>query len=254
MEVHPKIFIGTVCLERNRWSTKQPSYRVSDWLPRFKADGFDGVELWENHFALADAEEQRRLSEAGVIAVYNTYAGFADEDAEARERAAEAIARLAAPAAKYNVGKHSERLAEYRRNLLAWAERLPADCRLLCECHPGTALEQPPAAAEFFAGLDPARFGIIVHITGKDDRPELWFEALPSRVHHLHVQLRDAAADPAVPAHRERLAAIFDGIRARGFNGTATIEFTRGIGPREDLETLYANARTDLAWCRERLG
>ncbi len=253
MKTRCGFYIGTVCLERNRWGSRKPSFQVSDWLPRFKADGFDGIELWENHFALADAEEQQRLIESSFVTVYNTYAGFSDADAEAREQAAQAVERLTAPAVKYNVGRERERLDEYRRNLLAWAERLPTSCRLLCECHPGTALEQPAEASAFFAQIDPKRFGIIVHVTGDEVRTYPWFEALSSRVAHLHVQLRDPAADPALPANQGRLEALFDGIRSHGFGGTATIEFTRGLGPQEDIETLYANARTDFAWCRKRL-
>lgn len=248
------IYLGTVCLERNRWGSRQPSFRVSDWLPRFRSDGFDGVELWENHFAAADAEEQQRLAEASFVAVYNTYAGFGDADAESRERAAAAIARLAAPAVKYNLGPARDRLDEYRRNLRAWADRLPASCRLLCECHAGTVLERPADAAAFFADLDPARFGVMVHIAGAADGIDPWFEAFPARVGHLHVQFRDPAADPALPAGRERLDACFDRVRAHGFAGSATIEFTRGIGREEQIETLYANALADLAYCRERLG
>lgn len=248
------IYLGTVGLERNRWGSKQPSFRVSDWLARFKADGFDGIELWENHFASADAAEQQRLIEASWTAVYNTYAGFDDAEAEAREGAAQAIERLAAPAVKYNVGRHADRLDAYRRNLRAWSDRLPADCRLLCECHPGTALERPEDAAAFFADLDPARFGVIAHFMGKAEGIDPWFEAFPDRVRHLHVQFRGPETDPAVPANRERLDAGLERLRAHGFAGSVTMEFTRGIGKQEQIETLYANARTDLAYLREGLG
>jgi hypothetical protein len=60
----------------------------------------------------------------------------------------------------------------------------------------------------------------------------------------LHVQLRNPATD---------LSACFGVLHTRGFTGSAAIEFTRGIGPAEQIETLYANARADLAYCREHL-
>ena len=253
MTTKGSFYIGTVCLERNRWGSRQPSFRVSDWLPRFRADGFDGIELWENHFLAADEAEQARLVEAAApVAIYNSYAGFTDDGAELREKAA-AAARLRAGAVKYNLGADAARRDEYRRNLPAWAEQLPPACRLLCECHQGTVVERVEDAVAFFADLDPARFGVIVHVPGNSDGLEGWFSAFGARTAHLHVQMQSPETDPAVPANRERLAARFAAVKAYGFEGSATIEFTRGIGREEKIEALYANARRDLAYCREQL-
>jgi len=249
-----RVYMGTVSLERNRWGSREPSFRVSDWLPRFVADGFDGVELWENHFLAADEGEQVRLVDAApLVAVYNSYVGFADEDAEARKRAAGAVAQLRAPAVKYNLGGDESKLDEYRRNLLDWSEQLPLSCRLLCECHPGTVLERLRDAVAFFADLDPGRFGVIVHVNGDTDGPECWFSAFGARVQHVHVQLRGQENDPAAAANRRRLDACFAVPGAHGFEGTVALEFTRGIGRDEEIDTLYANACTDLAYCREML-
>ena len=204
-------YIGTVCLERNRWGSRSPSFLVSDWLPRFKADGFDGVELWENHYVAADAAEQARLAGAAhPVAIYNSYVSFGDEGAAAREQAAAAVARLGVSAVKYNVGPDPAALACYRRTLLAWAEQLPPSCRLLCECHQGTALERVEDAADFFEALDPARFGVVVHPVGDVAHIAKWFELLGPRIMHLHVQMRSAETDPAVRANRDRLDACID--------------------------------------------
>ena len=247
------IYIGTVCLERTRWGRREPSFRVSEWLPRFEKDGFSGVELWEFHYTKADEAEQARLS-AAPIAIYNSYVGFGDEDAEARERAAVAIAQLKAGAVKYNLGADAARLDEYRRNLLSWSEQLPADCRPLCECHPGTVLENLEDAVGFFTGLDPARFGVIAHVSGGGAAGvETFMDAFGGRVAHLHLQMRDPETDPTVPANRERLKPAFDAVKRHGFAGSLAIEFTRGIGREEDIEELYANACADLAFCRSAL-
>ncbi|MDT8389153.1 MAG: hypothetical protein RRC34_01425 [Lentisphaeria bacterium] len=246
------VYISTVCLERNRWGSRQPSYRVSEWLPRFAADGFDGIELWENHWLAADAGERDRLMAAETpLAVYNTYAAFSDEHAEPLEKAAGAIEKLAAGGVKYNLGNDPAKLSEYRRNLLKWADRLPATCKLLCECHPGTILEEPAVAAKFFADLDPNRFGVIVHVAGNPDVVKEWFSTFGSRVAHLHVQMRDAQTNPALPEAREKLDACFSEVTKHGYQGSVSIEFTRGIGRDEDIETLYANARADMAYCRK---
>ena len=147
-----EIYISTVALDPTRWGRRIPSFDVSAWLPRFAGDGFDGVELWEFHFLPAEKADQERLvAAASSVAIYNSYVGFADEDAEARAAAAEAITRLQPRAVKYNLGGDAARKDEYRRNLLAWADALPADCRLLCECHQGSILEQVADAAAFFA-------------------------------------------------------------------------------------------------------
>lgn len=248
------IYLCTVCLERNRWGSRHPSFRVSEWLPRFKADGFDGIELWEFHFLSADVAEQARLADAAAdVAIFNSYVGFADGDAEARGRSADAIARLSPSAVKYNLGGDAGRLDEYRRNLLAWADRLPRSCRLLCECHSGTVLERIEDAAVFFEDFDPERFGIIVHMGGDPAGLEPWFSAFGRRVQHLHLQLRGPETDPGVPANRERLDACVAVVKAHGYDGSAAIEFTRGIGRAEEIETLYANACVDLAYCRKAL-
>lgn len=249
-----RVHLATVCLERNRWGSRRPSLRVSEGLGRWLADGFDGIELWENHFLLADASEQARLVEqAGAVAVFNTYAGFADDPAQARQRdaAAEAVARLGARGVKYNLGNDPASLDAYRRNLLAWADSLPPGCQLLCECHPGTVLEDVASAGAFFAGLDGDRFGVIAHVAGDSAGLRPWIEVFGPRVRHLHLQLRSPDTDPTTPAGRERLAACAGILKAHDYRGSAAIEFTRGIGRDERLETLYDNALADLVAYRE---
>ncbi len=242
------VYLATVCLERNRWGSKQPSFPVSEWLPRIAQDGFDGVELWENHYLAADPAEQQRLVErAAPLAVYNSYVGFGDgaSDAQQREACVAAVQRLGAGAVKFNLGAKLPRLDEYRRNFRAWADRLPARCRLLCECHNGSVLEKPEAAAEFFADLDPARFGVIVHVAGDAAGLQRWFDRLGARITHLHLQHRTPQTDPTAPEGSASLAACVAVLRSHRFAGSATVEFTRGVGPLEDIHTLYRNACAD---------
>lgn len=246
------IYLATVCLERNRWGSRQPSFAVSDWLGRFRADGFDGVELWENHYLAADEEEKAGLIELGSpVAVYNSYVGFETEEPEQRQRAAEAVCDLSAIAVKYNLGGDPNRGDEYRRNLLEWSAMLPESCRLLCECHPGTVLESRDAAADYFADLDPHRHGAIVHISGDPDGVEAWFTALGPRIVHLHLQMRTEETSPTTAEGRQALDACFAVTRSNGFDGSMSIEFTRGIGRNEDIEQVYSNACADLAYCRK---
>lgn len=253
MTLAGKNLIATVCLERTRWGRREPSFAVSAWLPRFRRDGFDGAELWEYHYTRADEAEKKRLEAAAEdILIYNSYVGFDDESAPARAVAADVVTRLGIPAVKYNLGHNADGMQMYRKNLLAWAEKLPADCRLLCECHQGSVLEHAADAATFFAELDPVRFGVITHVSGQNtEQLQDWFETLGGRIAHLHIQLREPEQDPADAAARARLADCFAVVREHDFKGSMSMEFTRGIGRDEDIEALYANAVTDMQHCRE---
>ena len=120
---------------------------------------------------------------------------------------------------------------------------------LLCECHPGTALENPAVAAAALAGYPD--IGVIVHPCICADLPA-WIRHCGSKIRHLHVQMIDAQRkrwllrDQAALV-RERLALMRDA----GFSGTLTIEFTAGVGvAREDRAALVAAACTDLAFLR----
>src|SRR5207302_5832903 len=136
----PRFLLGSVLLEVNRHRPgKPPTFRVSDWMSRIAQAGFEGIELWENHAALA-SEDEVALLRAGAlpVVIFNTYAGFLDGEEGARERAAELIERVGATAVKFNFGGDGGRRSEMLRNILAWSTQLPMDMRLLCECHAGT--------------------------------------------------------------------------------------------------------------------
>lgn len=246
-----RIYAATVALEKNRWGTKQPSFRVSQWLDRFSADGFDGVELWENHYLCAEPEEKARIEGAAPIAIFNSYSGFDDAASAARTSAAEAMRRLNARSVKYNFGNKPERIDEYRRNLLAWAGELPDGCTLLCECHGGTVLETVGACERVFSGLDPVKFGLMIHFSGNADGAADWFRTFGKRIQHIHVQLRTPESDPATEGGRTALASGVAALRGYGFRGDISMEFTRGIGKEEDIEVIYANLCTDMRAIRE---
>jgi sugar phosphate isomerase/epimerase len=242
----PKVYLATVCLERNRWGSRSPSFCVSDWLSQFSTDGFDGIELWENHYFGADEDEQAKLRDArGFISVFNTYVGFtnAAEEVARRRKVAELIGQLAAPAVKYNLGADPACLGDYRRELLSWSRLLPDTCSMLCECHPGTVLESSDRAAAFFADLDPGRFGVIAHAKGDAASLQQWLLAFGPRVRHLHLQFREP--EDAMVQGRSRLAPCVEVLRRHHYEGTASIEFTRGIGRTEQIEAIYAAAVED---------
>lgn len=254
------VYIGTILLEPNRWKRpKRPSYAVSDWLERFCASAYDGIELWEYHATLCPPDDLEKVERSPLpIAVFNTYASFDEAGTPAREAAAQAVRRLGARGVKFNLGDRWEEREVYLRHLVAWARQLPRGVRILCECHPGTIMEAPRRAAELFRRLEEhadegLAFEAIVHpfYTELGVLKE-FFRLLGPRITHAHVQMREGErfvcldANPAFAKDRLQL------LRDEGFRGSFTLEFTAGTAvPGENPEALYAAAERDLAFLRE---
>jgi sugar phosphate isomerase/epimerase len=247
------IYIGTILLERNRWLPgKVPTYPVSDWVDRFKRDGFDGLELWENHAALCPADELTRLEQSPLpVAVYNSYAGMGDGGLPEREQAARLANRLGATALKFNFGNVPEDRAEYARNALAWADAMPGVGRMLCECHPGTIMEDLATALVVYDAWNDGRFQAIVHAFSEpeDGLVEKMRRLGPRIVTHVHAALGAHTAETKERVHR-RIGILRD----MGFTGSFTLEFTQGTGePEEEMETMYERALRDLELIRKEL-
>jgi hypothetical protein len=241
-------------MEKNRWNKKvPPDCRISEWLPRFIEAGFDGIELWERHATESGEEEQTAIQRSGIpVSVYNTYCGFTEEDLPAREQAAQFIRLFNSPAVKFNLGADPKLLEIYKHNLLVWQESLPENCQLLCECHPGTIVETPDAAARFFESLDPARFSIIVHPLEREKNVlREWFQLLGKRIVHGHLQLRGKQGEFfRLSQETDYCARIFDYLGEQDFSGSLSIEFTEGIRKIDDCIQLWENALDDLATVR----
>ena len=264
------IYLGSVLLEPNRWTKdKTPTIRVSEWIGRARSAGFDGIELWENHYrrAIGGNEERQALQVSGFVAIFNTYTGFGPEDSEKRLQTSEAIRALGprVTGVKFNVSRTASepaRLAAECRTARDWGRQLPAQVRLLCECHPGTPLETPAAAAPVFAGewADTTRFAAIVHpfIYDVPESLRAWAESIgASRIAHIHVQVctpedRRVRLDQRPAQVRQTLRLLKEaGVR----DASWTLEFTEGTGtPDGDVpERLWENALRDLAFLRTEL-
>ncbi len=256
---HP-IYLGTVALEPNRWGLvsgdRRPLLRPSDWLEGARVAGFDGIELWENHLLCATPEDVAAVLGSEVpLRIFNSYASLEDEADTAREAIASWVRRSGCEAVKYNVGGDAANAERYADRLRSWSEVLPEKVRLLCECHAGTAAEDPAVAARILeAAGPPERFAAIVHLGDEPDYVDELFAALGTRIRHVHVnflrqgapQLEEIEADV-----RERIAAL----ARHGFSGSWTIEFVSGVGTERDRPAdLLAAAVRDLAVLREALG
>lgn len=253
-----EIYIATVLLERNRWSKeKTPTFRVSEWAERFAAAGFDGIELWENHVALAPPEEVEALKAAPIpVRIFNTYATFGPEDDPRREQAAQFSRELGVRAIKFNVGGNAGLFDTYVEQVLAWRKELPDEITPLCECHPGTVLEEPEAAARAFEVWAEAGIGAMMHpfnLTPQEVRT--WLRSLGPALTHAHVQLNRERRMQSLVPHREYVQEILQVMKEEGFTGTFSLEFTEGVGggASEDMEQLFASACVDMELLRKLL-
>jgi len=255
-----EICIGTVLLEVNRWArreAKRPSFAVSDWTGRFRQAGFDGMELWQFHATRCAPGEVERLAAAGFpTRIFNIYPTMtAAERAELADCSRLAV-RLGAAGIKFNVGPEPGRRSEYRDELRRWRAELPAGVMPLCECHPGTILEEPEAARRFFDELGGEGWGIIVHPFSRFESLAEWLRFFGPAVRHAHLQMRGAEDRIIGFAERPDLAREAVGMmRAAGYRGSWALEFTAGTArPGENIEALWRAALEDLAFLRGLLG
>lgn len=251
-----EIYMATVLLDRNRWTEDHnPAVKASVWLERFKADGFDGLELWSFHATHASEEELVRLNQSGLpIRIFNSYACFDREDPE-QETDITAAVRFGARGIKYNIGSDPALRKTYLKQLAAWRERVPENIRLLCECHPGTIIEQPADAKAFFDELGLDGHGIIVHPFSRFDSLEEWFDRFGPDVVHAHMQMPDEEGRLIRFDKRPDLAEQAIRImQQKNYCGSYSLEFTEGVAiPGESPEMLYQNARKDLSLLRSLL-
>ena len=239
------IYLGTVALETNRWAPGRiPTFAVSDYADRAAKDGFDGLELWENHFMLASEAEQDKLASSGQVAIFNSYGAFHEGLTDNLRQVAAAINRIHPKAIKYNLNR-TDLVDEQVNGLLAFADLLTSDIRLLCECHAGTCMEQAEAAAAVFARLDD-RFGAIIHLKEPMDTIKARFDAYGDRICHIHAANWNGSDYEPLANGASVLLENLNYMKSRGFAGTYTLEFTYGL--QIALPALYDNAVADLKW------
>lgn len=259
------VYLGTILLEKNRWpdrpdstfswvprlsklSSGLPSIQASEWLDRIQSDGFDGVELWENHALMCSDGEFEKLCRSPVpISVYSAYFGLDDNDRERRAAAADAIRKLGAQGVKFNFGPDHARKEVYLRNLRQWADTLPEGVRIICECHRGCLCDTPEETAALVAELPEDRYQLTVHFGNDFEELRQWFRRLGPRIRHVHGG-RHVEQGESFIKERFRLMNDF------GFSGSFTIEFTTGIDwakPQPDIEMLYQRAVADMGLLRK---
>lgn len=250
-----QLYIGTILLEANRHGEgKTPTYQVSEWTNHFAKDGFDGMELWEYHATLAGPGEAAALqTSAFPTAIYNSYASMDEAGRNDRERATAWVKRLSPWGIKFNVGKKFEDREIYIATLREWRDQLPNEVCLLCECHPGSIIDDPTAAKLFFDELNIEGWGIIVHPLNRLESLQAWFDTFGSAIMHAHLQMRtDDRTVIRFDRRPDRTKEAVRIMREAGFKGSCSFEFTEGMNTRdENINDLWDNTLSDLAYLKE---
>lgn len=244
-----RIFLGTVLLERNRWGKedRNPSFLVSDWTRRIRDDGFDGLELWENHALLADEIERERLRTGPApVVLLNSYASCETEDLAGRKRTAELADYFDAEGMKFNFGKFPERQDAYIENVRSWYGMFKPGYRMISENHRGTTTADAQIAARTYEQLGDLPVEGIIHFNNDEAAYRERFSAYGDRLTHIHCALSSEDGPMAEDEVRQRVALL----REFGFSGTYTIEFTEGVRSDLSIDGLYRNAVRDLAVLR----
>lgn len=244
-----KIYLGTICMEKNRWAEgRMPTYAVSDYIKRAIDDGFYGMELWEYHYTLTTDAEREKLRAANIPFIFNSYTSFEKRDDAEFKKIADAIKGIGAKKLKYNLGlinAENVDISAQIDNLKRFADLLPDDVVLLSECHAGSVMEEPEMAAEILSKLDKDRFGAMIHLQTNIDFADKIYAAYGDRIWHIHcanykgwdegfVHINDGTdfAERYIAYHKNK-----------GFTGDFTIEF---VNFEDTPEEHYINAVNDM--------
>ncbi|WP_167449452.1 sugar phosphate isomerase/epimerase family protein [Halobacillus trueperi] len=251
-----RFLMNTVMFERNRWEPgRNPSLRVSEWMGRMQSDGFDGIELWENHALKNSDEEVEALKDHSLpVEIYNSYVGFDDDQEKERAEAAAMIRRLHPKQVKFNFGDSEASLDVYIRNLKDWKEQLPENCDLLCECHPGTVMEDPNTAREVIEQLGTADVKAIIHPFHEQLNLNGWFDHLGEKIVHAHVSLFKNHAFHALEEESDFVHERLQILKERHYQGSFSMEFTKGVAEADETpQEIYAHAVKDFSYLKKHL-
>ncbi|QST01737.1 TIM barrel protein [Pontibacillus sp. ALD_SL1] len=250
----PKILLNTVLLEKNRWEDGQiPSIQVSKWVHAIKEEGFDGIELWQNHALKATDYERAELKHSDLsIDVFNSYIKFEDGYEQEREKIVNLVHELKCKAVKFNLGHSMEHINMYISHVKDMLNQLPDSCQLLCECHPGTIMEDPETAYQFLDQIGSNRVKAIIHPFHNQVNIEEWFQHLGSSITHAHVSLYNNKLFHLLSREESFVRKRITKLHEHQFTGSYSIEFTAGVASRdENTNEVFSNASEDHALLRQ---
>ncbi|GGC98424.1 sugar phosphate isomerase/epimerase family protein [Pontibacillus salipaludis] len=250
----PKILLNTVLLEKNRWKDGQiPSIQVSEWIPAIKENGFDGLEIWQNHLLKASGEEQARLRQGKLpIEVFNSYIKFEDGHEDERAKVVDLVTEIQCKAVKFNLGHSMVYKSKYITHVKELLNQLPHFCELRCECHPGTVMEDPETAYQVFDQIGSNRVKAIIHPFHDQVNIERWFQHLGSSITHAHVSLYRNQLFHLLSSDESFVRKRITKLHELQFKGSYSIEFTAGVAiGDENTDQVFTNASEDQYLLRQ---
>lgn len=263
------IYLASILLEKNRWNGKGPSLLVSDWMEPAAEAGFSGLEIWMNHLLLASREEwelirQKAQDLALPVALISSYVPTdgSDKAKRLRDAVTETVDYFRPRGLKVNIGGKArkraspEEIEEGVEFLRDWSGRLPRDLTLLLENHDNTFMDEEEAIEPTRLSLGADRFKSILHpFTLETDRLKAVLESRGDSIAHMHVQTLQGHDRVALADNRDLVMEALRLITARGYDGSWSLEFTRGTSkPGEEAESLFDAAERDLNFLVNALG
>ncbi|MCD5322844.1 MULTISPECIES: sugar phosphate isomerase/epimerase family protein [Pontibacillus] len=250
------VFLNTVLLEKNRWEEGQnPSILVSEWISTINEAGFDGLELWQNHYAKSSPQEKEKIKDENFpVSLFNTYIKFEDGWEQERDNIAHMAHQLRCKGVKFNLGSSIENKEMYVTHIKEMLKQLPNTCQLLCECHAGTIMEDPEVAYALLDQIGSERVKIIIHPLQLHLNIEEWFTYFGSTITHAHISLYNQERFHRLRASERFVKERLKEIDRLQFYGTYSIEFTEGVATgEENPRDLLSHAEEDLLLLRHLL-
>lgn len=269
-----QLLLNTIMLEPNRWTADHALSRpLAALLDPMAGAGFRDLEVWGYHLdrlsegeveRLAAALESRRMRAVGVGAypAFHLEGAGHEEQRRTLDRLLAAAVRLGASVFKIFPGRVGSaeagetvwrRSAEGMRRLAGRTGE--AGLLLTLETHGGTLCDTLDGTRRLLDQLPEDGVGICFQPYVDHDTAAALaaFDALGSRVLHLHLQNRGPGG-AALLAEGDWVdyRRFLPHVRRSGFDGPMCLEFTAGITPAEgeefDLAGVLANAARDRAF------
>ena len=272
-----QLLLNTIMLEPNRWTAGHAlTWPLVDLLDPMAAAGFRDLEVWGYHLdrlseagveQLAAGLEARGMRAVGVGAYPAFHLEGAEDEEERRslEQLVGAAVRLGASVFKIFPGRVASAEAGealWRRSVEGMRQlagrTAEAGMLLTLETHGGTLCDTLDGTRRLLEQLPEDGVGICFQPYVEHDTAGAMaaFDALGSRVRHVHLQNRkDGAAALLEEGDWTDYRRFLPHVRRSGFDGPMCLEFTAGITPAPgeafDLAGVLANAARDRAFVEE---
>ncbi|GEM_PF-2524826 len=258
------VYLSTLLLEKNRWNGKGPSLLVSDWMEQIGEAGFAGLDLWMNHLRFASRSEwdlikdmasESDLALAIISATIPT--DGSDKSQRLRDSVLEACEYFRPDSLKFSLSEDARTSGAEADSLESldfiktWAQDVPRDIGLLFDGREAGRDFLTEAARSLGGG----RYKAVLHpFLSSPQEFEIAMDAAGDFIGNLAIQAKQEDEWILLSQNPEPHAKIISTARDKGFRGTWTLEYTKGIGlPGENIDKLFDNAEKDLNFLIENM-